>query len=260
MAKSTPEIEHHLLTRTRGQEPVDFEESLFDSFRIVNSPISLCLGFRLTMDEAIRLRALAPTCEIVAETFIPTTVPNQRRRRLGSDLAKNGSPLLAMVGRISAQKDPRFFTSMAAATKRYIPRARFVWIGDADRKSESADLKQHLLENGVRCTGWLDDSAVARAIQASTVLVHTAAWEAGVPMSVVESVQLGVPAVLRKTPTTWDWDAVVEGGPADVARYVVQALADDSKLDSLWSSQAEWVDQRRGGLDTSLRDIYKRLA
>ncbi|GMA30388.1 glycosyltransferase [Litorihabitans aurantiacus] len=110
------------------------------------------------------------------------------------------------VGRLSRQKDPAVFATMARAHRdgpgRNLP---FVWVGGGETDCRALE------DAGVRITGWVPQSQVARELGGTSVYVHTARWE-GFPMAVLEAARSGVPVLARRAapfdhcPQRWVFD------------------------------------------------------
>lgn len=96
---------------------------------------------------------------------------------------------IGMVGRLSEQKDPMFFLSVAHYFKG--SDVEFVWVGGGDAKFESS-----LRSNGVRVTGWLPREKVELEVSELDILIHVARWE-GSPLTTLDAAQLGIPVISR---------------------------------------------------------------
>lgn len=104
-----------------------------------------------------------------------------------------GEPLLVVdSGRIVPQKDPQWFAAVARIARERGLEARWLWIGDGDPR-----LREELEGAGVEVTGWLERGAVLRAVASAHVCLHSAAWETGVPITVLEAAAIGLPVVMR---------------------------------------------------------------
>ncbi len=106
------------------------------------------------------------------------------------------------VGRICWQKDPAFFMDVVRLAQRRDLDVDWMWIGDGD-----TDLRTGLERAGVTVTGWQDRAATLEALASSHICLHTAAWEVGVPMTVLESAGIGLPCVVRSL-------ASIDGDPS----------------------------------------------
>lgn len=102
--------------------------------------------------------------------------------------AKNAQIVtIALVGRISAQKNPRWYNEIASAFVTQ-PQVRFVWVGDGEQR--------HLLTApNITCTGWVQPDEVAGYLQAADIYLATSAWE-GLPLSALQAMCYRLPLVL----------------------------------------------------------------
>lgn len=139
--------------------------------------------------------------------------------------ARSGAPAgdrstVTMVGRVVAQKDPRFF----AETARYAYRSglglSFRWLGDGDKA-----LVRELRDAGVEVTGWLTADDVMRELVASDVYLHCAAYE-GFPISVLDAARVGLPTVVRRIPAFEGTGLTTARTPAEAAFAAHAAVAD----------------------------------
>lgn len=128
--------------------------------------------------------------------------------------------IVCTVGRISNQKDPRFFEDVIS---RVSPEARALWIGGGD-----PDEEEKLRRAGVEVTGWISLGETQRLLRSSAVYVHTAAWE-GFPMAILEAAAAGLPIAVRNIPAFHHMPASVRGNsPAEVAALVEALIRDDA--------------------------------
>lgn len=191
-----------------------------------------------------------------------TSVPNVGRFE-GLDLkhSTRGSagrvPKVTFMGRISAQKDPKF----AAETVRefrelHVGQVDFEWIGDGPQEACAA-----LKRAGIRVTGWLSGEQVTEELSGSSVYVHAAAWE-GFPMAVLEASQLGLPIVARAIPALNQMPRDYLGGdPETVAAIIARAIASTGELNRC---AARWSDALAANTRDNQRDallaVYARAA
>ena len=125
--------------------------------------------------------------EIVENVAVAIPVPFTKAHR------NSAKPIITMIGRIMAQKDPFFFADVA--TQLGTDRFRFIWIGDGDDDGRLA-----LEEAGVEITGWLTPADVWDALEITDLYLHTAAWEGG-PLSPLEAADAGCPVLVRTIPS-----------------------------------------------------------
>lgn len=108
--------------------------------------------------------------------------------------AGGDTPRIVMVGRVAPQKDPEYFARLVQVVRRRWGRpVDATWIGAPDMDNV-ADV---LVANDIEVTGWLDDAAVAAELRRATVYVHSASWEAGAPLAVIDAARAGLPVVVR---------------------------------------------------------------
>lgn len=121
---------------------------------------------------------------IVRDTDLP-----KRRRGDGAE------PFTAVTaGRVCAQKDPYFFAQAAELCKPF--GIRWIWIGGGSTIESRA-----LSDAGVEVTGWVDRRTALELMASADVYVHTASWEAAVPIAILEAAALGLPVLARDIPS-----------------------------------------------------------
>ncbi|MEI8238685.1 MAG: glycosyltransferase [Actinomycetota bacterium] len=114
-------------------------------------------------------------------------------------------PVVVGVGRLVDQKDWPLWISVAAAT----PHARFLIAGDGPLRAELEALARQA--GNVTLLGRVDDVAALHGN--ADVLLSTSKWE-GLPLSMLEAMSLGVPAVVTAV------DGVVDAVPETAAVLV----------------------------------------
>lgn len=142
---------------------------------------------------------------------------------------------VVMVGRISQQKDPHFFSHVAQAVHISQPNIRFVWIGDGDRA-----MRQNLEAAGVHVTGWLQREELTTALETATLYFHSAAYE-GFPLSVLEAAAFSLPIVVRRISTFEDIDVLSAHGEDECARLLLELFQNPEKWCSALN-QAQLLD------------------
>ncbi|RMG01578.1 MAG: glycosyltransferase family 1 protein [Nitrospirae bacterium] len=99
----------------------------------------------------------------------------------------SGDIVIGTVGRITEQKNPDLFNSIAEA---FIGEdiLRFIWVGDGR-------LRQRLVSPNIEVTGWVDTERVDDYILDMDIYISTSMWE-GLPLSAVRAMCLKKPLVL----------------------------------------------------------------
>ncbi|MCL6444411.1 MAG: glycosyltransferase [Alicyclobacillus sp.] len=156
------------------------------------------------------------------------------------------------VGRLCSQKNPELFVRIAeeCVYRRGLSHLRFIWVGDGEDRGRIARLIGALgLHENVIITGWLSRDKVLRLLSTrcrDSVYVHTALWE-GLPVTVIESMYIGLPVICFPSPGTTD--AVFDGDTGFIAR-TPQEFA--SKIELLIRQ-----DEVRRGLTTYARQLVR---
>ena len=86
-------------------------------------------------------------------------------------------------GRISIQKNPQLFNSIA----KEFPNYEFVWIGDGDLKNE-------LSATNISITGWKSYSECIDILNSFDIFLSTSLWE-GLPFNILEAMALKKPII-----------------------------------------------------------------
>lgn len=179
-------------------------------------------------------RARLPQVTVSSETVSRATVAGPVQ---SSAPPRSAPPQVAMSGRICPQKDPRFFLDVVRRLREDGIEFEAVWIGDGE-----SDLKQELVSEGVRVTGWLSWAESLGAVDQAAVYLHTAAWE-GYPLSVLEAVYRGLPVVARRIRCFGHLSSRAAPADApDVAAEVGALLTDDAG-DRVAANLAEWATE-----------------
>ncbi|WP_429388255.1 glycosyltransferase [Paenarthrobacter sp. TE4293] len=202
----------------------------------------------LTSHEEKLVRALRPAATCVAIPNLPTVAT---RSTTHDALDRQETPVISMVGRIARQKDPAFFLDVAAALRARVPSVGFQWIGDGE-----PELRRQLEQAGIVVTGWLDNMEVAGALAASTVYMHSAAYE-GFPLSILDAAAQGVPIAARSINALEDSGLLQAADAEGVARLVAAILDDAGTRElALEANRTLLARMNRSTLHTALRDLY----
>jgi len=89
------------------------------------------------------------------------------------------NPLIATLGRISFQKNPKVFNQIAEA----FPALRFMWIGDGE-------LREELKSGNIEITGWKEHFAALKLLNECDIFILPSLWE-GLPISLLEAMYMG---------------------------------------------------------------------
>lgn len=155
---------------------------------------------------------------------------------------KDESPVMGVVGRIEAQKNPLFFARLVAALRTLHPEIKGVWIGDGQMREElmSAVGTLGIAEN-FYIDGWRDD--VGDRLQALDVFVLPSKFE-GLPFALQEAMHSGLPVCVAEVDGMGE---VIEDGvsgylcrPYDIGHWVerVQALLINTATRNLFGQRA----------------------
>ncbi|MGW0036470.1 glycosyltransferase family 4 protein [Gordonia sp. NPDC003376] len=138
--------------------------------------------------------------------------------------AHTGGPgqILHVVGngRLSAQKDARFFAATVRAARAEGVPLVARWIGDGDPEQVAT-----LHAAGVEVTGWVPRPIAQAQLAAEDVYLHTARWE-GFPISVLEAAAAGLPVIARRQPYLRGVGLPLIADSADDGACLLAALAE----------------------------------
>jgi glycosyltransferase involved in cell wall biosynthesis len=112
-----------------------------------------------------------------------------------TELGIAGNELLVVaVGRLVPQKRPLLFLQHAAAARKRVPGARFVWVGDGGLRDEwDREVAARGLVDSVQRVGWQEQ--VAPFLAAADVFLHTAEFE-GQPFAMLEAMSAALPCAV----------------------------------------------------------------
>ena len=123
-------------------------------------------------------------------------VPNRADVTRAISVRRGSGPLrIAGVGRVSEQKDWRYFARLRRYVRTHVDASTtWTWIGGGEPEHE-----EQLRDAGIEVTGWIPRSDLLDELARHDVYVHTAAWEAA-PISILEAASLGLPMAVRSIP------------------------------------------------------------
>ncbi len=166
-----------------------------------------------------------------------------------------GPPVVAMVGRISAQKDPAFFARVAREVTARRPDVSFVWIGDGD-----PTLATVLTDAGVRITGWMTGSALAAELGGASVYFHSANYE-GFPLSVLDAAALDRPVVARRIDALADSPLHTFVGESRCSAAVLRAIEDPTFRSELKAAgRSLLAEMNADSMGSALDELYNSVA
>ncbi|WP_229074100.1 glycosyltransferase [Actinoplanes sp. DH11] len=167
----------------------------------------------------------------------------------------SGTPVISMIGRLTAQKDPLFFAEVAAIVRDRDPRVRFRWIGGGDN-----EVHRHALTTaGVEITGWLPQDAMAAALAGSDLYLHCAASE-GFPISVLDAAAAGLPLVVRDIAAFTGLPLPTATDPTQAADRVLEILrSPTARADSLRAATNLLRTMNAGRQTEMLAGVYRHV-
>lgn len=161
---------------------------------------------------------------------------------------------VVMIGRISAQKDPSYFTDIVRTIRSERPGTVFTWIGDGDDEART-----QLEAAGVQVTGWLDGAGIREILSRGVVYVHSARYE-GFPLSVLDAAAFGLPIVVRDIPAFDGTPLLRASSAAEVGRLVTELLSDPAVEADVRRRSAELLETMNSDRQAqALREVYSSL-
>ena len=167
---------------------------------------------------------------------IPNAPSSAAVREAGkrSGVVSTNPRTVTMVGRVMAQKDPRFFAETARLARRFDLDLHFRWLGDGEEA-----LVRELRDTGVEVTGWLTADDVMRQMAASDVYLHSASYE-GFPISVLDAARVGLPAIVREIPAFEGTRLTAVESPAEAA-FAAHAAVEDPEQRLQMIEAGDWL-------------------
>jgi glycosyltransferase involved in cell wall biosynthesis len=98
-------------------------------------------------------------------------------------VSRSKEKVVITTGRISAQKNPSLFNTIAEA----LSTTKFIWVGDGP-------LREELVAKNIEVTGYVSRKEVFELLSKASVYVQTSLWE-GMPVSILEAMATGLPVV-----------------------------------------------------------------
>lgn len=200
----------------------------------------------LSEHEAQLARSLNRTVPIAQVVNISGIDANQHQT-----WSRPSDPSVVMVGRIVPQKDPEFYGQFAEELRAQVPSAAVSWIGDGDPEA-----RQQLERAGVQVTGWLPQHEVALRLACTSLYVHTARYE-GFPLSVLDAAAVGMPIVMRRTPSTKGIDVPQADSVGELAELSARIIEGEAMERSVGLSRALHDRHTSSTQRTSLMRAYE---
>jgi glycosyltransferase involved in cell wall biosynthesis len=158
--------------------------------------------------------------------YAEPTVP--KTKYIGSVVNRKKKYKVAMVGRLSPQKDPYFFLNVYKLVRQKNDNISFVWLGGGDEF-----YYKMLTDEGIHVTGWVDHKVLLENMMDADIYLHSAKWE-GNPMSMLEAASLNLPIIARDIPSLRSLGlSKLCKKPID-AKIILSDLADPSKTSDLY--------------------------
>lgn len=238
-------------------------------------------------DQAVKLLRLADLVVCVSEDLrghleekgfpshklavIPNGVPDPvplsdaRRAELDAELGLNAeTELVSIVGRLVPQKAHERFLEAAAAVADQRPRARFLVVGDGERRAELEALAaRHGLGDAVLFTGIRPDAA--DVIARSDLLVFSSVWE-GLSIAALEALARGVPVVSTDVAgaqelLTTGAGVIVPQDATALGEAIASALADPAARERMGAEGRRLHGDRFSvaRMNARYRELYEKL-
>jgi glycosyltransferase involved in cell wall biosynthesis len=165
------------------------------------------------------------SCTVLLEPNIasPTVV-----RPASPKAKKNDCIQIRAVGRYCTQKNPQLMKSILDELAQTDIEFEFLWIGSPDDDQAEVELP---------ISGWLPQDQVEAQLQSADILLHTAAWEAGVPLVALDAIGLGTPVVMLKRP---EYEEILSQGlfeDVEAALNLICNLTSESAREHLLANQ-----------------------
>jgi glycosyltransferase involved in cell wall biosynthesis len=236
------------------------------AFERTDIPGWLALGFR-AIEQLLILRTDAVIANgpyeaglasslrtgLVSRSFpcLPVSRAVPRSRHRGGRLS------VVTAGRVSAQKGVDWYCDTVAATTTLAAEAgirppKWTWLGAGDRDAEA-----RIRAAGAEVSGWLPRDEIVCAMAGADAYLHTAAWEAGLALTLLEAAELGVPVVARRLRASDPWPIATFETPRGAASRLLQLHDADEREAASAASLALIADVRAAFDPAALRGTYE---
>lgn len=241
-------------------ERTDVRRVLRMAFRFVEAVLGLRTGHLLAngqreVDLAKGLRTLRRTSRFLVTPWQPSDDLRSPVQRLSEDHVVR----VTTCGRVVPQKGVDFFLSVVrvwrATAGDDVDAIRWTWVGGGPAQDESK-----LRDNGVEVTGWLPQGAVLERLKESDVYLHTAEWEAGYPLAVMEAAGVGLPLVVRCIRSLEDLKLRLVDTPEDAVVQLRELLRPAARVDAAACTRALLDDLLDEADAAHLAEVYREAA
>ncbi len=172
---------------------------------------------------------------------------------------RSDSPVVGTVGRFSPQKNPCDFVKVAAAVKKEVPEAQFVFVGDGPLRSETESLISRFnLSKDVFMPGLRTD--IPDLLNCMDLFILTSLWE-GLPRVIPQAMAAGLPVVANAVDGVCEVIKDGENGflipPENIllmAERVVKLLLNSSMRNKIGRQGKQTAQE-----EFSLRDMIDRI-
>jgi glycosyltransferase involved in cell wall biosynthesis/peptidoglycan/xylan/chitin deacetylase (PgdA/CDA1 family) len=193
---STAHIPLHLRTGKQAQNV--WEKLMIPYYLIVDTVTSFLNHKVIAVSHAVKSdlmeQGVDPKRIVVVQNGLDTSRVNgnSQSTRAKSDPHRN-HPIVGTIMRLSPQKDVPTFLRMASLVIREIPQARFIVVGDGEKRKEAQALADRLgLDTHVRFLGYRKDAQ--DILRTFDIFALSSLWE-GLPIVVLEAMAAEKPVV-----------------------------------------------------------------
>ena len=209
-----------------------------------------CLYIACSESERVAIRTYLRQQVVAIENAVASAPAKRLDKIMAAGMAQG---CIVTVGGIREQKNPRLFAEIARRSKGL--GMRFLWIGDGDQA-----LKDELRAAGVEVSGWLSRLDVMECLKRARLYLSTASWE-GMPVSVIEAMLLGRPAVVSACAGNVDVVRHLDTGgifrTAEEAVELLARLAGDDALREGMAARARAEARVRFCEDRFFRELIR---
>lgn len=184
---------------------------------------------------------------------------------------KRSRPLVLMVGRLTAQKNPEMFVRAAQVVRRSVPAAEFLIVGSGYQEWEGEMIRRLIvdleLEEDLLVAPWMPRSQVADTMREAAVVVVPSRYE-GMPFAALEAMSLARPLVGTRVDGVKDvvihgeTGFLVEVGEFEEMADCIRQLICDPELNArLGAAGRDWV-MRESDIRQNVRaaeEVYREV-